>query len=192
MFKNLKIGARLGIAFAVILAMMAVLAYVGITRMAAIKANLDIVVNENNVKTQLANDMRGQINIIARSVRNVALITEDEGMKKESDRIVEARAKYKEMRDKLSALLKTEAAKKIMEDIDADQAKTGPLVDKAVALGLANKNEQATAVILNEVRGPQGKWIDDINAMVTRQMAQTAELVDQAGKDYGVFSEWCG
>jgi methyl-accepting chemotaxis protein len=182
--KNLKIGVRLGLGFGVVLFMLAIIAYLGITRMAAVKSNFDLVVNENNVKIALTNSMRGQLNIIARGIRNLALTDDDAQMKKEEARIQESRAKYNEMRDKLQGMIKTEAAKKIMVEINAAQTETKPLVDRAMAFGLANKNAEAAKVIMNEVRSAQNKWFDTIQTMLERQELQNKELLEQSGNDY--------
>jgi len=188
--KNLKIGQRLALGFGIVLALLAVIGYLGITRMAGVKDNLDVVVNENNVKIKLGNDMRGQINVIARAVRNLALTNDEATMKNEVARIQDSRAKYVEMRDRLEKLVKSEEAKKIMADISEDQKRTKPLVDTAMELGLANKNAKAAEVIMKEIRGPQGKWIDDINAMIVRQEAQNKQLTDKAADDYNTAFRW--
>ncbi|MBS1191214.1 MAG: hypothetical protein H6R10_3006 [Rhodocyclaceae bacterium] len=190
MFKNFKIGQRLGFGFAVVLALMAFLSYLGISRMAAVKDNLDIVVQENNVKIALANGMRGQINVIARAVRNLALTNDEAMMKAEEARVQQARVKYDEMRDKLTRMVRSEEGKKILAALGDDQAKTKTPVDKAMALGLANKNDQAAEVLLKEVRGPQGKWLDDINAMIERQELQNKELMEKATADYNSGFAW--
>ena len=184
MFKNMKIGTRLGLGFAIVLVLLAVIAFLGITRMQSVKHNFDIVVNENNVKIALSNSMRGQINIIARAVRNLALLTDETLMLKEKDRIQDARAKYNEQRDKLDGMLKSEEAKKLMVQIKEFQATTKPLVDKAIEFGLANKNAEAATVLMTQVREPQGKWIDAINAMIERQEAQNKMLVEESNTAY--------
>jgi methyl-accepting chemotaxis protein len=184
MFKNMKIGVRLGGGFAFLLVLMVILGYVGITRMAGVKANFDTVANENNTKIAAANAMRRELNVIARSVRNLALTDDDAVMKQESVRIAEARAKYNDLRDKLQGLIKTESAKKIMLDINEAQAQTKPIVDKAMELALVNKNAEAGKVIMNEVRPGQTKWFAAIASMLERQELQNKELLEQSGKDY--------
>ena len=149
-----------------------------------VKANFDIVVNENNVKIALANSMRGQLNVVARTIRNVALLEDATAIKNEAARLQEARTKYNELRDKLGGMVKSEQAKKIMGDILAAQNDTKPLVDKALELGSANKNAEAAKVIINEVRPVQNKWFDAIKEMIERQDEQNKDLVDQAAKDY--------
>ena len=184
LFKNLRIGVRLTIGFGLVLALLAIIAGLGISRMAGIKDKLDTVVNENNVKIAAANAMRGQINVIARAVRNLAMTSDAATMKTEAARIQDARGKYAEQRDKLQKMIKSEEARKIMADINDGQKKTTPLVEKAMDLALASKNEQATSVIMTEVRGPQSKWIDDINAMIERQEQQNRQFFEQSGEDY--------
>jgi len=72
-FKNMRIGMRLGLGFALVLSFLLVVAYIGITRLQAVQENFDVAINENSVKIKLANDLIKQLNIIARSVRNMAL-----------------------------------------------------------------------------------------------------------------------
>jgi len=184
MFKNLRIALKLGMGFGTVLVLLAIVAFIGITRLASVQANFELAVNENAVKIKLANDMIDQQNIIARSVRNIILLEDVADMKKEEERIRDARATYKEADDKLDKLLKTEAAKKIMADIDASRNAVYPLIDKAVTAALANNNAEATRILLKEVRPPQGQFLKNISAMIERQEKQNTDLVEQASKDY--------
>ena len=184
MFKNMKIGTRLGLGFAIVLVLMAVISFIGITRMSAVKHNLDVVVDDDNVKTALANGMRDQLNTVARGVRNIVLDSDQTAMQKENTRIQEAHSKYNDMRDKLDGMIKSEEGKKIMSQLKADQAATAPLVDKAMQLGFANKKAEATTVLMTEVREPQGKWLNNINAIIERQEAENKTLVEESNRAY--------
>jgi methyl-accepting chemotaxis protein len=184
MFANMKIGMRLGLGFGVVLVLLAAIAFTGITRMAGVKDSLDKVVHVNNVKLAEANRMRGELNTVAKSVRNLALLTDMDSMKKEVALIQEARAQYDEAYSKLDKLVKTEAGKKIMVDIKADQVISRPLVDKAMELGLANKTDLATAVLMKEVRPAQAKWFADIKAMIERLTLQNNQMVEETNKSY--------
>ena len=143
MFMNMKIGMRLGLGFGVLLLLLSVIAFVGLSRMEGMKSNMDVMTKENNVKIADANSMRSQLSFIALTVRNIALISDQAEMQKAEAAIKEARAKYDELRNTLEKMLRTEKAKKIMVDIDRAQDQARPLVNKAMELGLANKNEQA-------------------------------------------------
>lgn len=56
MFKNLRIGVRLGIGFAITLALLVVVSAIGVSRVGELQAQIDMLVNENGAKTRLANE----------------------------------------------------------------------------------------------------------------------------------------
>jgi methyl-accepting chemotaxis protein len=183
-FKNMKIGMRLGLGFGLVLVLLAIIAFIGITRLSAVQGNFEIAVNENAVEIALANGMIDQVNTIARSARNMALAEDAADTQSEADRIANARAEYNALRDKLEGMLNTEAGKKIMADIKNDQAIVKPLIDKAMELAVSDFNAEAGMVLMKEARAPQARWFADINAMIERLEKQNADLVEQAGKDY--------
>lgn len=184
MFKNMRIASKLALGFGLLLVLLGVIAYTGITRMANVQANFDEVVNANNVQVSLANDMRDQINDIARAVRNVMLTEDQEEMRKQVDRIRDARATYNEASVKLAASINTEAGKKLLAEITDHQNQTKSLVDKAMELGLANKNAEAAVVLFKDVAPVQNKLLESLDAMIERQEKQSAELAQQARVDY--------
>jgi len=100
------------------------------------------------------------------------------------ENIAKARTDLNAVRDKLAPMLKTDAAKKIMEDIKNDQKVVQPLIDKAMEMAKSHFNAEVGWVLMKEAREPQTKWFRDIEAMIEYQEKQNAELVEQAGKDY--------
>ncbi len=185
MFKNMKIGMRLGLGFGLILIFLSVIAFMGITHMADIKEDLDVVDKESNVKISHANDMLTQMNIIARSVRNMALLGTDlQAAQKEKERIIAARIKYDEFRDKMTAIVKTESGKKQMHDISEAYATTKPQIDMAMELIQAGKLEPAVALLVGDIRTSQLKLFDAIEAMIEYQEANSKTLVEEANKSY--------
>jgi len=184
MFSNMKIGMRLGLGFGLVLVLLAAIAFIGITRLSAVQGNFDVAIKENAVKIRLANNMINQVNIIARSARNMALAEEASDTQNEVDRIAKARTEYNGMRDKLEGMLNAEAGRKIMADIKNDQAVVKPMIDKAMELALGDFNAEAGMILMKEARAPQAKWLTDLNAMIERQETLNAELAEQAGRDY--------
>ena len=184
MFKNMRIASKLALGFGLVLVLLAIVAYVGITRLGAVQANFEKVTSDNNVKVALANSMRDQVNDIARAVRNMMLTDDVAYTKDQGERVRKSREEYGTLRDKLQAMLVTDAAKKVMADINDDQSKTKGLVDKAMELAMVNKNAEAAEVLIKEVAPIQGKWLDDLDAMVAQQEKQTAELVADSKKAY--------
>ncbi|MBS4096820.1 MAG: MCP four helix bundle domain-containing protein [Sulfuricella sp.] len=184
MINNMRIGSRLALGFALVLVLTAAVAAFGISRMSAIQDNFDKVTKENNLKVSLVNGMINQVNVLARTVRNIALLTDMADMRKEEGRVLEARAKYQEMSDKLDKLVLSEEGKKLLAEIKESRAVTRPLVDKAIEFGLANKNVEATRVIVKDIRPAQAKWLDALQGLNKHEELLTAELAEQASQNY--------
>ncbi len=183
---KLGLGTRLGLGFGLILILLAVVAYFGISRLAAINTALDDIVNNKNPKVELANDMQDQINIIARAVRNIALSDDASFIKQEKERIDKSRGKFTANYNRLQETVVSKEGKDILNRIKWSQGATDPLVDKALALGLAHKNAEAAQVLFNEVRQPQGRLLADLEALVAEiagasgEQAQGVEQINQA------------
>ena len=90
---NLNIGARLGIAFALVLAMLTVVTILGLSRMAHIQDNLHDISN-NNVQTELAASMRYTVADRMIALRNIALLDEEAERRPELERIKTQAARY--------------------------------------------------------------------------------------------------
>jgi methyl-accepting chemotaxis protein len=181
---DMKIVTRLGLGFGLVLSLLVLIAFIGITRLSAVQGNFEMAIKENAVMIGLSNKMINQVNVIARSARNMALAEEASDKQRESESIAEARTQYNGMRDKLAGMLVTDAGKKLMADIKNDQALVKPLIDKAMELALASFSAEAGMVLMTEAKGPQAKWLADLTAMINHQEKLNADLVEQAGQDY--------
>ncbi|HEX5338527.1 MAG TPA: MCP four helix bundle domain-containing protein, partial [Gallionella sp.] len=74
--KNLKVGIKLGLGFGLVLLLMLALVVLGLKGMADINERLDGIVNDNNVKVDLASEMRGAVRNMSVAVRNVVLLSD--------------------------------------------------------------------------------------------------------------------
>lgn len=186
---NLKLGTRLGGGFALTLVLLTIVATIGITCLAAINESLNDIVNNRFVKTELAHHMQNQINIIARAIRNIALSNDTGFMKQEEARITKAQEKFTEAYGQLERTLTSPKAKEILGRVQEAQGTTRPLVHKALALSLANKHEEAAKVLFHEVRPPQGRLLNDLEALVTYQKELSQKASADAARSY-VRARW--
>ncbi|MDV7395796.1 MCP four helix bundle domain-containing protein, partial [Arthrospira platensis SPKY1] len=62
--KNLKIGIRLGIGFAIVLLLLVAIAAVGSLRLSNLQAEITDIVSDKNVKLSTSNEMIASINLI--------------------------------------------------------------------------------------------------------------------------------
>lgn len=110
------------------------------------------------------------------------MINDTAEMEKQMVRMEEARQRYQKSLAFLNENMRSEQGKELLAQMDKLRKQAKPLTDKAVQLGLQNKTEEATKVLLTEVRPAQNKWLDTLQALVEFQAKRTAEHY-QAAKD---------
>jgi methyl-accepting chemotaxis protein len=184
MFKNMKLGTRMGASFTLVLAILVGLGVVSLERLGAIQANFRAVALQNNAKIALANGLSDQVGISAQVNRNIILYPSPEAKAREKEKLASARANTNEITKKLKAAVTSEMGKQILADIDADRDKTRPLVNRSIDLATAGKTQEAIQVLVNEIAEPQAKWLADIRGMVDYQEAKNKEAIDKAEADY--------
>ena len=164
MFANMKIGLRLTLGFAAVLALMAALAVVGIHGMASVQGRLDEIVNGNMVKIDINNKMARAVNDVQRLMRTLMLIKDPAGQAAQRKAIEKARSEYNDAFDELNKLPASEKGKSMRANIKEAALVVRPLNDKVVELSIAGKNEEAIALLMGEARPASQKWqanIDD-------------------------------
>src|SRR5574343_1024051 len=169
MFKNLKIGIRLGLGFGLVLVLLTVISVMSYTRLGTLNESVNDMVNDKFPKTVLANDVIDQINVVARAVRNAALVKRPEDVTRELDRVTDARKKISDGFAKLDKIIVTEEGKKALAK--AQDARKVYLVDQEAVVELmkAGKKEEAIDLLINKIRKSQGEYIGAVTELITFQ-----------------------
>ena len=184
MFKNMKIGMRLGLGFSLVLLLMVVLIYEGLGGMAAQNNKMNTIVNENNVKTALCNTMSEQVHIVTRLMRTLLLVTTDAENQAEKEKIDKARSVYNKAREDLEKYPASEQGKAIREKIDAAAAAARDVNNKVIELGMANKNAEAIELLLKTAAPLTNKWQEAIDENLQRQEDNNEADAKAAGEAY--------
>ena len=180
MFKNLRIGTRLAIGFGLTVLMMVILASVAYVRINQLGASIEDITGDKYPKTVQANDVLGNINVIARAMRNSLLVRTPEEAQKELDRLVDARKKIAESFDRLKETIRSpegkvrlDAALETRRIYIADQ-------DRFLEFQKAGKREEATDFLVQSIRRSQGDYIKAVNELIAFQGGLMAEEGRQA------------
>jgi len=73
-FKNLRIGMRLGLGFGLVLVLLSVIAFIGITRLVAVNDAVDEIVNNRWLKVGLLQEGLAGVNVIGIGARDLVLV----------------------------------------------------------------------------------------------------------------------
>ncbi|MYN17974.1 methyl-accepting chemotaxis protein [Rugamonas sp. FT107W] len=183
----MKVGTRLGLGFALVLLFLVAVTAVGIFRMAQIQDRLDHVITVNNVVSRLVVDMRSNVGDRVTSLRILTLMTDAGDMEPEMNRIKELAGKYADAQNKLSSQFAIEATaeeKALLATVKEQEAIAMPAIAKASELWLANKAEEATKVLIKEIRPAQKKWMAALDQLGTLEDKLNAQVQTDAAAGF--------
>ena len=179
MFKNLKIGARLGIGFGLLSILLLTISLIAYVRVNQMTKQMDEVVNNYYPKTVLVGDVIEQININARAMRNALLVKTPAEVQSEMARLVDARRIALEKFDILEKTIQSEEGKKKFNAIKEARKPFVVDVDKYTELQKAGKRDEAIDLMLSSLRKTQQGYLDAAMNLASFQ----GELMQQAGTE---------
>ena len=152
MFSDLKVGARLGIAFGAVLLLLALTLLTGISRMSVVDDHLHAITDENNVEARDAKEIRGDAFRIALIVRDLIITTDVTTLKSQREELTTLTHALDEQIETLDQLFNslsstTATEKELMAKVKelAPGLKTAAI--GVADLGVVNKNDEATALL---------------------------------------------
>jgi methyl-accepting chemotaxis protein len=102
---KLKIGVRMGIGYAIVLVLLAAVAWLGIDRMGQMHAHLEQIATVDNTVSTLARDMRTTVDDRMIALRNLALMETPDEKQSELQRIRRQELASADAADKIGKLL---------------------------------------------------------------------------------------
>lgn len=176
MFKDMKLGMRLGIGFGTVLVLMAILVVFGVARVSSLNRSIDVVVKDRMAKVRQSNSLINFLNEYGRVVRNVVLANDTAMMKAEDERRGPISAGITANLDSLDKSVKDEEGRRILAKVGEVRVPYRECVERIMAAGLANRDAEATALLFGEMRQLQGAYIGALKELSDYQ--QTLALKD--------------
>ena len=180
MMNNLKIGIRLGIGFAITLALLIAIAVVAITDITSLNNDIQLMTNDRFPKTVQANAIVRAINVIARNLRNAALFTGAE-QQKAIEAVTPQRKIISDTLETLDKSIKSEKGKEILKKIQTARAAYVVDQDKFMELLKAGKNAELPPLMQGSLRKTQSDYIAAVDELIKFQ----TDIMDKAGKGAG-------
>ncbi len=181
---NLKIGARLGLAFGLMLLLLALISGVALFRLADQNRTTQDITTDLYPKTEASQRMAYAVMDIARIKRNLILITDEKVMASNKAALDKDREIIGAKVALLEKMVDTDKGRALLAQVKTTRAAFVSFTDDVVALSLANKNTEATQLLFGERYATQGAFLAALQDMVSFQEASMAEASGTAAAVY--------
>ncbi|MDD2743978.1 MAG: MCP four helix bundle domain-containing protein, partial [Rhodocyclaceae bacterium] len=180
MLSNLKIGVRLGIGFAVTLALLIAVAVISVSRISDLNTEIQLMTNDRFPKTVQANNIIDALNNIARQLRNAYIFSGAE-QQRALDAIPAQRKAISDNIEKLEASIKSDKGRELIKKINAARTAYVADQDKFMSLLKADNRAEIVTLLQTGLRTSQSNYLSAINDLINFQV----EIMETAGKEAG-------
>ncbi|HWW68660.1 MAG TPA: methyl-accepting chemotaxis protein [Duganella sp.] len=180
--KNLSVKTRMAGGFGILLVLLVIISILGVVSLNKLRSGLTEIVYVNSVQSTLAVELRLSLLDRALAVRNLALLSDLPSMRIEADRIRTQERLYADAYQKLGKILDDDVEtspkeRALFASLKEAEAAALPLFKQVEELGLANKPEEATTLLMGALRTKQRAWL----ALLKEMQA----IEEQANRDSG-------
>ncbi|MCI1007326.1 methyl-accepting chemotaxis protein [Herbaspirillum sp. C7C8] len=172
-FGNLKVGARLAIVFAFIVALLAVVSVTAFIKINNINRAIDQIVNDRYLKVRWAFDLRDGVNEQIKYLRGMAIdIGNPAGNEKRIGQLDGAVRASKEALDKITARQVTAVGQKKAKVLDDARQVFDASREQFLALIRAGQGSAADEFVLRKITDSQNKYLSLATAFADSQDSQ--------------------
>ncbi len=170
---NLKIGAKLGFAFGFLLLLIAIMIVLGVGSTGKINESVEKIAKGSYAKTVYAYQASTAVSDIARQIRLIVLLKDDNAINVELKKIEEGRARYAAAIKNLEESEKSEKGVRLLENAKALIPPAVQVNNKVLALARAQKHDEAVVLLLKEGVPLTKKLQDAFDELVKYQQENT-------------------
>ncbi|APW40055.1 methyl-accepting chemotaxis protein [Rhodoferax koreense] len=183
-FSDLKIGTRLGAGIVLAAALLAKMVWIGVANMAALQRELEMANGDRLPKIIAAKDIKDNLRARAILTRNIVLVDDIDANRKTVERLAEVRNQYARIDKQLQETVVHPDGKAALSKLEAAVAALREPTDRVVQLGVADKNAEATDVLLKVVAPLQATATDAADAFAEMQIKLGKAAEEQARAAY--------
>lgn len=184
MFKNMKIGARLGLGFGLVVVLMVIIAVIGTTRMAVLNESLDNVNNDKWPKILLLQDGLAGVNTIGMGARDILMATDEQGKQSAKENIIAGRASIAKAWEQLKPTLKEPKGMEMFQLILDSRARYIAVQDQIIKMVEESKVEEGQLFLESEFRPAADEYRKRVNDLIQFQGGLMNELGKVASEQY--------
>jgi PAS domain S-box-containing protein len=180
--RNMKFSVGAG--FALVLALMMALTVVGRNQMVAMNSRLERIVNENNVKIELATSMRDALRERAISMHTIMVLQDPFAQDDELQRFYEYGSAFTKARQKLLQMSSSAAEESVLETINNLTEITQPIVIRTIELALDRDSAAALELLQTQAIPVQKNLLRELDDLLKQQRDASRNAAQEAAKSY--------
>ena len=171
--KNMKVGVRLGAAFALIILLLIVVSATATIKIGSINQSVDSIVSDRYLKVRLAFDVRDGVNDQIKFLRGMVLdAASPEKNVKRFDQLESATQKTNVAIDNIARLQSTEVGIKKIQDVKEAAQRFEQEKQTLLTLIRAGQVQPATEFVLRKITTSQNAFLDIVVSFANSQSGQ--------------------
>jgi len=180
---NMKIGARLGVAFAVVLALLVFISMTAIYNMSSMNGVTNTLVTQDFVETKLASDALDNARGSIARVFEIVATTNEDSAREGRDRLKANISKLDEVLTQLEGMVHSSAGKEILDKIKESRNRYVASYEKTLAL-VASNREDAVKMAYGETYKELHSFADSLRSMVDHQQTNFKNNGELSAQSY--------
>ena len=183
---DIKIGARLGIGFAIVLGLMILISVIGMVNTNNIHKDMARIVTINDQRLIASSKLGNALRDIGIALRT-AFLSRDSGEWKKMEETISAQQDiYNQQLKEIEALTSNADTKGLglIANVKSAQESAIPARDKAVDLLKSNKSDEAIDFLNSETRPAVHNWIVAVDNLTAHQNERNKYRFEEATKQY--------
>jgi methyl-accepting chemotaxis protein len=163
--QNLRIGTRLGLAFAIMVALLIGLVFVGMTQLSRVAHDTDVIAHDRLHKLSLTQNIENEVNRQSRAIRTALIANDPQVVAAELKKINEATPRISEAVAKLQASIDTSAGQEALAELIKTRQVFEQHEVKLIELIQAKRIEDGREYLVTEMLEPQTEYLKSVEAL---------------------------
>ncbi|WP_304412173.1 methyl-accepting chemotaxis protein [Herbaspirillum sp. YR522] len=180
----MSVSTRLLFGFGLIMSLLIGIAVFGYTRISTLNDNIELLVTDRYAKTVLVAKLNDSVNVIARAVRNIALLDEQEAIDHELSRMSNETAASNAIVEQLGNMIKSSEGTAMLDDLSKARADYYKIQSTLIDVLKAHRIDEARKIIFGEMREKQAVYFSALAKLGDRQRNMMDQSADESREVY--------
>jgi len=177
---NMSIGSRLGVGFAAVIALLIVLASVGISRIDAMLCNTELILHDRFANVALAHAIENDMNLQARGLRTALITTDISIVNSEVAKVGDADRNIEASVTRLRGSVHTDADRQALDRLVKQRQAFDRTKEKLLALVAAQSFDEGAPYLVKEMLPVQATYLAALDAFMRSQVESMQRFGSEA------------